>query len=431
MTMLRKILALCQGRLAPAGSHPPRIRPLPLSALALEFRRQTAATLGLSLKKMKTLLRMRKQAEHDHTHLHRLLVRNAPDGIFVVDGALKFVEVNDSLCRMWGLSRKQILEQTLPEILAGADCEQDLFCDLLARASCRGEVTITTPSSARILELEATPLQNGLYMGSARDITARKQYENELHRAAEWRALLLRSLNEGLALLDRDGRILLCNRVFESALGLSASMLQEVSLLNPLRENAKGECLWTMCSLQGVSVFGLENPFYRALHLHERRSDWRLQILPQGKIVAVDTAPLFDEHNSLLGAVVTLRDISASYQREQGEQDAHWLRRQASCLAAQRALAGEVVQRIQDPIHGIALYAQMLRDNAPQTCEDAVLVRGLLQETRGLLETMRELRALSQTHDNNRKAAQTAAQHSTISYAFDLLEAPAWMPDMN
>ncbi len=431
MTMLRKILALCQGRLAPAGSHPPRIRPLPVSALALEFRRQTAATLGLSLKKVTTLLRMRKQAAHDHTHLYRLLVRNAPDGIFVVDGALKFVEVNDNLCRMWGLSRKQILEQTLPEILAGVDCEQDLFCDLLARARCRGEVTIAALSSARILELEATPLQNGLYMGIARDITARKQYENELRRAAEWRALLLRSLNEGLALLDRDGRILLCNRVFESALGLSAPMLQEVSLLNPLRENAKGECLWTMCSLQGASVFGLENPFYRALRLHERLSDWRLQILPQGKIVAIDTAPLFDEHNSLLGAVVTLRDISASYQREQGEQAAHWVRRQASCLAAQRTLAGEIVQRIEDPLHGIALYAQMLRDNAPQSCEDAVLVRGLLQETHGLLETIRELRALSQTHDKNRNGIRAEVRPSAASYALDLLEAPAWMPDVN
>ncbi len=432
MTMLRKILALCYGRLAPAGSHPPRIRPLKSTSVVLEFRRHVALTLGTPLKKITTLLRMHKRVERDLDHVYRLMVRNAPDGIFIVDGDLKFVEVNDPLCRMWGMSRKEILTQSLPEILAEVDCEQDFFCDLLARAGCRGEMTLNMPDdTCRILELQATPLQNDLFMGLARDITERAQREGELRRAAEWRALLLRSLNEGLAIIDREGRILLCNRAFETMLELPSQQLQEVSLLKPFWQSVQRECLWSLCSLRGTPVFGAENPFHLALHLQQRVTDCRLKLQPHDKILSINAGPLYDEHNALIGAAVTLRDISASFHEEQKQKTANLRRQQYSCLAAQRTLAGEIVKQIEDPTSGIALYAQMLRDNASQTSEEATLVRGILQETHGLLETIRELRAMSKSGSKNGRSLEPKEQRYATQPVLDMLAASAWPQEVN
>ncbi len=422
--MLQKILTFCQERLA----HP-QVASLHSTSLALEFRRHAVSPLWHPLQKIIALWRAPQPAAPHPDNFYRTLTRNAPDGIFVVDRTLQFIEVNDSLCRMWGLSRKELLAQTLPEILAGVDCDPDFFSDLLARTAGRGELTLTRPTGAsRILELETTLLPQDLFLGLARDITERKQRENELHRAAEWRALLLRSLNEGLGIIDREGRVLLCNRAFETALGLATQQLPELSLLKPYWQTSQRQCLWSLCDLRGTPVFGAENPFYRAAHLQQRVSDCRLQVQPQDKTLCVDAAPLHDEHNNLLGAVVTLRDISAQFRQEQEKETARLRRQQTACFAAQRGLARDLAPLIEDPSSGIALYAQMLLNNLPPASEEAVLARGIVQETHGLLEVIRELRAMAKSGGARAKLGERpcAAQP-----ALDLCENAVWLHEMN
>ncbi len=420
--MLRKILAFCQEwRAHPqfATSHS--------TSLALEFRRQPIAALWQPLKRIVALWGTHQPEASRQENFYRTLARNAPDGIFVVNRALQFVEANDSFCRLWGLSRKEILAQTLPEILAGVDCEPDFFSDLLARTSGRGELTIRTSSNARrILELQTTRLPNDLFMGLARDLTERKLREDELCRTAGWRALLLRALNVGLGIIDGEGRILLCNRAFETALGLSTQHLHDLSLLKPFWQTPQRQCLWSLCNLHGTPLLGVENPFYRAVHLQQRVHDCRLQVEPQGKVLAVDTAPLHDEHNALLGAVVTLRDVSAEFHHEREKEATHLRRQQSACFAAQRTLARELAPQLEDPSSGIALYAQMLMSNLPATSEEAVLVRGILKETNSLLETIRELRSLAQQHGAKKPLRSEAVEPASLAFD-DLYKSPSWL----
>lgn len=420
--MLRKLLSFCQGGLAL-----PRIASAHSSVLALEFRRHSAATLAFPLKRLAELWRAQKLERNPQENFYRTLISNAPDGVFVVNRALQFVEANEIFCRMLGRSRKEILAQTLPEILANAECEPEFFSDLLARVPVRGELALKGPRAAtRIFEWHTASLPQDLFLGLARDVTEKRQREDELCRAAEWRALLLRSLNLGLGLIDHEGRVLLCNRAFENALGISTQNLQTLSLLKPLWQTPERECLWSLCNQRGTPVFGAENPFYRAVHLKERASECRLQVQPRGKIISVDAAPLHDEHNALLGAVVTLREITAQVHAEKEKEAAHMLRLQAASFSAQRTLARELAPQIAEPSSGIALYAQMLLDNLPAASEDAVLVRGILQETNNLLETIRALRALAQQRGGARPEPREAVEPVSLAFG-ELYESPVWL----
>ncbi len=419
--MLRKLFTVCQEWLGHTSTASPT------SSLALEFRSAPASSWNALLRQFAehwqpTLRQVPPQEKN-----YRALFSASPDGLFVINRDLQFVEVNDSLCRMWGWSRKEFLTQTLPEALAGADCDPEFFSDLLARTAGRGELTLKPANDTmRVLELQTSALTRDLFMGQARDITVRKERERELCRAAEWRALLLRSLNCGLGLIDGEGQVLLCNRAFETALGLSAQYLHRVSLLKPFWHTPQRECLWSLCNLEGVPVFGAQNPFYRAAQLQQRVSECRLRVLPRDKMCLIDAAPLHDEHNILLGVVVTVRDISGQYRQEQEALAQRRTEEQAARFAAQRTLAREIVPALEEPSSGIALYAQMLLNHLPAGCEEAVLARGIVQETRGLLEVIRELRALSQAGIAKTEKPKFKNHDRATMPELDLSENGAW-----
>lgn len=417
--MLRKLFSVC-----PEGLVPHSPTPSASSSLALEFRRVPGYALATTLTRFIRRWLVSQPSPRRSEDIYRAFVNNSPDGFFVVNHALEFVQINDSFCRMLGLSRKTALGQTLSEILAGAECDPDFFSDLLSRRPGRGELTVKTARPQRVLEIHTAALPQDLFMGVARDMTVRKEREDELCRAAEWRALLLRSLNSGLAMLDVDGRVLLCNRAFETAFGLATHQLQKLSLLKPFWQTSPQQAVASLTTAHGAPLLGADNPFYRALILRQRMNDYRVLVAPSGKALAVDAAPLLDGQNALLGAVVTLRDVSAQAQEERKKRARHLIQQQAASLNASRALARELISQIEEPGSGIALYAQMLLNNLPATGEEAILVRGILKETNHLLETIRELRALAQTRKSIARA-DFEFDPADSTMAFDALTAYA------
>lgn len=413
--MLRKLFSACQEGLLP---HSPASSVS--SSLALEFRRVPGYGLASTLTRIVSRWRRAQRTPRLSEDVYRASLHNSPDGFFVVNHALEFVQINDSFCRMFGLSRKAALGQTLSEVLASAECDADFFSDLLSRRPGRGELTVKTARPQRVLELHTAALPQNLFMGMARDMTVRKQREDELCRAAEWRALLLRSLNSGLGMFDVDGRVLLCNRAFETAFGLATHQLQKLSLLKPFWQTSPQQGVSFLSTTHGAPLLGADNPFYRALILRQRVNDYRVLVAPSGKALAVDAAPLLDGQNTLLGAAVTLRDVSAQAQKEQEREALNAIQQQAASLNASRALARELIAQIEEPGSGIALYAQMLLNHLPATSEEAVLARGILKETNHLLETIRELRALARTRKAIAKA-DSEFDATDSAMAFDTL----------
>ena len=81
-----------------------------------------------------------------------------------------------------------------------------------------------TPSG-KFIETRSTPLPDGGLIHNFYDITERKRTEQAVHVAELIQRSTLEALNEGVLLLDRNGRILSCNPAASDMLGYASNDL--------------------------------------------------------------------------------------------------------------------------------------------------------------------------------------------------------------
>jgi len=389
--------------------------------------------LGKSFNRMAAHLQQREQQLQRSEALYRHLIQDAHDGIFVVDRDLKFIEVNEKFCEMIGSRREELLQSNLDEVLAKTSGAEEYLSDILSRRPFRGELAIqpraelalvsslykgklsafidtpvetanepwgvingmpvnkidqhwTPPNMneaalrnllfARTIDLNAAPINDELYMGIARDVTEKKHYEVELHRAAELRELLLRTLNDGIAVLDRTGFLLISNRAVEEIFEMSQTELLQQRFLEFKKT-------WQIRTLADEALPLHRNPLYLALHEQKRSSDCRLKICraEKEKYLSVNAAPLYDEREQLIGAIIALRDITTAVQSERSREILQQQMQQTAKLASLGELAAGVAHEINNPMTGVINYAQILYDRSPANQIDKSLLQGILKES--------------------------------------------------
>jgi len=385
--------------------------------------------LGKSFNRMATHLKHRESQLQRSEALYRHLIQGALDGIFVVDQELRFIEVNEKFCEMLGCRREELLQSTLSETMAKTTGAEEYLSDILARRPFRGELAIQPRAElalvsslhngklstfinhaveksngdweapngsagenrpqpnigdvalrnllfARTVDLNAAPINDELYMGIARDVTEKKHYEVELHRAAELRELLLRTMSDGIAVLDRAGYLLINNRAIEEIFEMSPTALMQQRFLEFKKT-------WQIRTLDDECLPLRQSPIYLALHEQKRSSDCRLKIYqPQKeKYLSVNAAPLYDEREQLIGAIVALRDITATVQSERAREILQQQMQQTARLASLGELAAGVAHEINNPMTGVINYAQILYDRAPINDEKQLLLQGILRES--------------------------------------------------
>jgi two-component system, NtrC family, sensor kinase len=216
----------------------------------------------------------------------------------------------------------------------------------------------------------ATALENGRLYRQLRTKA------DELERMRQFSENILESLNDGLAVLDRNGRVVRWNRQMEElygvrheeAVGLALDVLFEARIVQLIRGAAGG-------AAEGTAHYRIP---MSTRHEPARRL-----------LVNLGATPLRDSHADVVGSIVIVEDISTRVQLEEQLQI-------SEKMASIGLLAAGVAHEVNTPLTGISSFTQMLLENAPpddpstqvlekierQTFRAAKIVNGLLNLAR-------------------------------------------------
>ena len=158
--------------------------------------------------------------------LFRTLIDHSNDSIHVVDPATgRFLDINLTACRTLGYSREEMLEMSLPEIVAtdgGRFSMQEAMEELretgvkMVEARHRRKDGSTFPVEVNVRHI---CLDREYVVAVVRDVTERKGAEQERERTARLMQLLLESAGEGIYGVDTEGRCTFMNRMGAKMLG--------------------------------------------------------------------------------------------------------------------------------------------------------------------------------------------------------------------
>jgi two-component system, NtrC family, sensor kinase len=223
---------------------------------------------------------------------------------------------------------------------------------------------------AAVAAQAATALENGrLY----RQLRVKA---DELERLREFSENILESLNDGLAVVNRDDCIVRWNRRLEELYGIR----HEDAVAHRLDEIFEPAFLEVLRSARRESPEGAA--FYRVPLLTRHAGPRRL-------LVNVATTPLRDSEGAIAGTIVIIEDISARVQLEEQLQI-------SEKMASIGLLAAGVAHEVNTPLTGISSFTQMLLQGADeddprtkvlekiehQTFRAAKIVNGLLNLAR-------------------------------------------------
>jgi PAS domain S-box-containing protein len=131
---------------------------------------------------------------------YRTLFESASDGICVTDAQLRYVDVNAAACRMFGLTREELLARKIPELLAAEEIPrlEPFIKGIVAGEVAKGEWRLhRSDGSLFLCEVCAIALPDGRLLSIGRDITERKRVTEELGQSQERLALAIQATQLG------------------------------------------------------------------------------------------------------------------------------------------------------------------------------------------------------------------------------------------
>lgn len=242
-------------------------------------------------------------------------LRNASDGIHILDIHGNIVEVSDSFCVMLGYSRDEMLNTNISQWdagLVGADLTRKLELEFASQERSQFE-TRHRRKDGSLLDVEITGMPfkvdgETLLFNSARDVTDRNQSEAKLKRgiaALKLKDSALNAAANGIVITDVTGRIEWANQAFSQITGFS---LEEACEHNPRDLLKSGQ---------------QDDAYYKILwDTTLAKKTWRGELINKRKDGSLyneemSITPILNEQNDITHFVAVKQDITERKQEQE------------------------------------------------------------------------------------------------------------------
>ena len=304
------------------------------------------------------------------------------DGISVLDRDLTVLRVNDWM--------EQQYAHRAP--LVGRKCYEVYQCRETPCPWCPSRLVLDTgePATEVVpfpsaeaptgwIELSAFPLRDGEgrvtgIIEHVKDITQRKRAEQALLLERDLLARITETSPEGIAVIDRTGRIAFANQAAERILGLKRDAISRRAYNDPA---------WKITDHTGQPIPDEELPFHRVQESLGPVYDVRHAIeRPDGRrvLLSINAAPLRDAAGAFDGMVATVTDVS---ERQTLEDQL----RQAQKMEAVGRLAGGIAHDFNNQLTVVKGYCDMLLRMGDRPAEE----QSEVQEIRAAAERAERL----------------------------------------
>ena len=145
----------------------------------------------------------------------RSYIENAPDGVFIVNQKGEFIEVNQAASNITGYTENELLELTIPELIQQEYLEKakNHFQAVTKDGFAKGEMGYVTKSGEKkFWSVDAVKLSDTRFLGFVKDITERKQTEEELRKSEIQKQALLDGTTDMIIHVDTNLQIIWANK---------------------------------------------------------------------------------------------------------------------------------------------------------------------------------------------------------------------------
>ena len=291
-----------------------------------------------------------KQVEEDvkrTEYKYQDLIENASDLIFTLDHEARFVFINRRLATITGLEKENWIGRCFFDLIWPEDVvpAHTNFQKTINGKSSIFEVRITHTNGRYIyLSINVNPIfEKGQVIGCvaiARNITDKKQLEQEIIELKNFNESIIQSMGAGLITLDLEHKITSFNNGAVDILGFSS-----MEMLNKRLQNVfpKEDCERLLMNINDPNQ-GLLN---REMQLTSKKGN---------KIfVGFSVTPRYDTQNRRVGTIISFKDITQIKQMQVEVQ-------RMDRLASMGVLASGIAHEIRNPLAGIKTIAQTLEE---------------------------------------------------------------------
>ena len=278
----------------------------------------------------------RKQAEQElreREEKYRTILEDIADGYYEVDIAGNLTFFNDSLCRLYGYSKDELMgmnyRQYMDDETAKAVYQTYNTVYRTGKPSEAFDCEITRKDGTRRFAQVSVSLMRGLtgepvgFRGIARDITERKRAEEELRAARQQLMDIIDFLPDGTFVIDQDKKVIAWNRAAEEMTGV-----RKEDILGQ-GDYAYALAYWGERRPVLVDFIWMEDAEFMSKYSFVQKKGNTLYsevFVPRvyggrGAVLWATASPLLDSQGNKVGAIESIRDVTERKQLEQQIQE--------------------------------------------------------------------------------------------------------------